>query len=48
MFFLCSRLSLPPHLCTLDEVVKPVRLPSAAPVRVPPWPPDLRLGRPGG
>ena len=47
-FFLCSRLSLPPHLCTLDEVVKWVRLPSAAPVRVPPWPPDLRLGRPGG
>ena len=25
-----------------------MRLPSAAPVRVPPWPPDLRLGRPGG
>ena len=25
-----------------------VRLPSAAPVRVPPWPPDLQLGRPGG
>ena len=47
-FFSCSRLSLPPHLCTLDEVVKRVRLPSAAPVRVPPWPPDLQLGRPGG
>ena len=29
--FLCSRLPLPPHLCTLGEVV---RLPSAAPVRV--------------
>ena len=25
-----------------------MRLPSATPVRVPPWPPDLRLGRPGG
>ena len=25
-----------------------MRLLSAAPVRVPPWPPDLRLGRPGG
>ena len=46
--FLCSRLPLPPHLCTLSEVVKRMRLPSAAPVRVPPWPPDLRLGRPGG
>ena len=23
-------------------------LPSAAPVRVPPWLPDLRLGKPGG
>ena len=43
--FLCSRLPLPPHLCTLDEVV---RLPSAVPVRVSLWPPDLRLGRPGG
>ena len=43
--FLCSRLPLPPHLCTLGEVV---RLPSAAPVRVPPWPPDLQLGRTGG
>ena len=47
-FFLCSRLSLPPHLCTLDEVVRRVRLPSGAPVRVPPWPPDLQLGWPGG
>ena len=46
--FLCSRLPLPPHLCTLGEVVRRVRLPSAAPVRVPPWPPDRRLGRPGG
>ena len=44
-FFLCSRLSLPPHLCTFDEVVRRVRFPSAAPVRVPP---DLRLRRPGG
>ena len=25
-----------------------MRLPSAAPVRVPPWPPDFRLGGPGG
>ena len=25
-----------------------MRLPSASPVRVPPWPPDLRLGRSGG
>ena len=47
-FFLCSRLPFPPHLCTLSEVVRWVRLPSAAPVRVPPWPPDLRLGRLGG
>ena len=46
-FFLCSRLPLPPHLCTLGEVVRRVRLPSATPVRVPPWPPDLRLGRLG-
>ena len=46
--FFCSRLCLPPYLCTFDEVVRWVRLPSAAPVRVPPWPPDLRLGRPGG
>ena len=44
-FLLCSRLSLPPHRCTLGEVVK---LPSAAPVRIPPWPPDLRLERQGG
>ena len=41
-FWLCSRLSLPPHLCTLSEVV---RLSSAAPVRFPPWPPDLQLER---
>ena len=47
-FFSCFRLPLPPHLCTLGEVVRRARLPSAAPVRVPPWPPDLRLGRPGG
>ena len=42
---LCSRLSLPPRLCTLGEVV---RLPSAAPVSIPPWPPDLQLERQGG
>ena len=47
-FFLCSRLPLPPHLCTLGEVVGRVGLPSATPVRGPPWPPDLRLGKPGG
>ena len=43
--FLCSWLPLLHHLCMLGEVV---RLPSAAPVRVPPWPPYLWLGRPGG
>ena len=47
-FLLCSRLSLPPHLCTLGEVVRRVRLPTAAPVRVPSWHPDLRLERQGG
>ena len=47
-FLLCSRLSLPPHLCTLGEVVRRVRLPSAPPVRIPPWPPNLRLERQGG
>ena len=47
-FLLCSRLSLPPHLCTLSEVVRRVRLTSAAPVSFPPWPPDLRLERHGG
>ena len=47
-FLLCSRLSLPPHFCKLGEVVRRVRLPSAAPVRIPPWPPDLRLERQGG
>ena len=31
---LCSRLPLPPHLCTLSEVVGRVSLPSTAPVRV--------------
>ena len=46
-FLLCSRLSLPPHLYTLSEVVRQVRLPSAAPVSFPPWPPDLRLERQG-
>ena len=46
--FFSSRLPLRPHLCTFDEVVRRVRLPSTVPVTVPPWPPDLRLGRPGG
>ena len=32
-FLLCSQLSLLPHLCTLGEVVRRVRLSSAAPVR---------------
>ena len=32
VFWLCSLLSLPPHLCTLGEVVRQARLPSAAPV----------------
>ena len=45
--FLCSRLPLPPHLCTLCEVVRRESLPSSAPVRIPPWLPDLRLGKPG-
>ena len=45
---LCSRLSLPSHLCTLGEVVKRVRFSSAAPVSFPPWPPNLRLERQGG
>ena len=44
-FAMFSVVSLPPHLCTLSEVV---RLLSAAPVRFPPWPPDLRLERQGG
>ena len=47
-FWLCSQLSLPPHLCTLGEVVRRVRFSSAAPVRFPPWSPDLRLERQGG
>ena len=42
-----SQLVLPPHLCSLCEVVRRESLPSAAPVRVPPWLPDLRLGKPG-
>ena len=45
---LCFRLSLPSHLCTLDEVVRRVRFSSAAPVSFPPWPPNLRLERQGG
>ena len=45
---LCSLLSLPSHLCTLDEVVRRVRFSSAAPVSFPPWPPNLRLERRGG
>ena len=42
--FLCSRLPLPPHLCTLGEVVGRVDLPSAAPVRVLPGLPIFGLG----
>ena len=42
--FLCSRLPLPPHLCTLGEVVGWVSLPSAAPVRVLPGLPIFGLG----
>ena len=45
---LCSRLSLPSHLCTLGEVARRVRFSSVAPVRFPPWPPNLRLERQGG
>ena len=45
---MCSRLSLPSHLCTLGEVVRRVRFSSAAPVSFPPWPPNLRLERQGG
>ena len=48
VFWLCSRLSLPSHLCTLGEVVRRVRFLSAAPVSFPPWPPDLWLERKGG
>ena len=43
-FFLCSRLPLQPHLCTLGEVVGQVGLPSAAPVRVLPGLPIFGLG----
>ena len=39
-----SRLPLPPHLCTLGEVVGRVSRPSAAPVRVLPGLPVLGLG----
>ena len=39
-----SRLPLPPHLCTLGEVVGRVSLPSAAPVRVLPGLPIFGLG----
>ena len=35
------------HLCTLCEVVRRGSLPSSAPVRIPPWLPDLQLGKPG-
>ena len=42
--FICSRLPLPPHLCTLGEVVGRVSLPSAAPVRVLPGLPIVGLG----
>ena len=41
---LCSRLPLPPHLCTLSEVVGRVSRSSAAPVRVLPGLPILGLG----
>ena len=41
---LCSRLPLPPHLCTLSEVVGRVSRPSAAPIRVLPGLPILGLG----
>ena len=41
---LCSRLPLPPHLCTLGEVVGRVSRLSAAPVRVLPGLPILGLG----
>ena len=48
---LCSRLPLPPHLCTPCEVMRRESLRSSAPVRVPPrLPPrlpNLRLGKPG-
>ena len=42
--FLCSRLPLPPHLCTLGKVVGRVSLPSTARVRVLPGLPILGLG----
>ena len=45
---LCSRLSLLSYLCTIGEVVRQVRFSSAAPVSLPPWPPNLRLERQGG
>ena len=45
---LCSRLSLPSHLCTLGEMVSRVRFLSATPVSFPPWPPNLWLERQGG
>ena len=45
---LCSRLPLPPHLCMPCEVMRRESLRSSAPVRVPPWLPDLRFGKPGG
>ena len=44
VFFLCSRLPLPPHLCTLGEVVGRVGLPSATPVRALPGLPIFGLG----
>ena len=45
---LCSRLSLPSHLCTLGEVVRRVGFSSSALVSFPPWPPNLWLERQGG
>ena len=46
-YLLCSRLPLPPHLCTPCEVMRRESLRRPAPVRVPPRLPDLRLGKPG-
>ena len=42
-----SWLALPPHLCTPCEVMRRESRRSSAPVRVPPWLPDCRLGKPG-
>ena len=42
----CSRLPLPPHLCTPCEVMRRESLRRPALVRIPPWLPNLRLGKP--